>query len=86
MASWCGRLLQLDVCLQRIVEAGGEDIDLVGFCQLLAVIDEGEEAGLVVCDGRLTSELMSLPNALPQIGGLNRWLTNFSNSSQVDVP
>jgi hypothetical protein len=54
------RLLQLDVCFQRTAEAGGEDIDLVRFSQPFAAIDEGEEAGLVVPDGRLKSELNEL--------------------------
>jgi hypothetical protein len=53
-------LLQLDLCFQQIMEAGGEDIELVRFSQPFVGTDGYEEAGLVVRDGRLTSKLNEL--------------------------
>jgi hypothetical protein len=39
------------------VEAHSEDVDLVFLRQTLATVDECQEAGLIICDCGLSSEL-----------------------------
>jgi hypothetical protein len=61
----CCWLLQLHVRLQGVVEACGEDFNLMILREPLAVVDKRQEVGLVICDCCLTPELNELAQGVP---------------------